>query len=179
MSRFRRFSSVMTGLIMILAAVLIFIFDNAYSLIILVLGLYMTFSGISYIVYYLRMARHMVGGKIMLVIGTIFLAFGLFTLNLSDEPLIYLILYLLGFHAFTGLVSLLRAMEARHYDSPSWKLTFTTGIVNILVAIAAPVWGIIFKSPSVLIAIFCLGLVYAGVIRIITAFRKTEIVYIQ
>ncbi len=179
MTRWRRFSTIIVGLLTILAAFVIFLLDDAYKYIILILGLSMLVSGLRYLFYYGRMARHMVGGKIMLVIGAVFISFGLFTLNLSDEPLIYLILYLLGFHAFSGLINLLRALEARQYDAPSWKLTFATGIVNILVAIASPVWGILFKSPDTLTLIYCLGLIYSGIIRIITALRRTAIVYIQ
>ena len=179
MSRVKRVTNIIRGLLLILAAPIIFVLNHGYRIIIVCLGLSLTIAGIQYLYYYFHMARHMVGGKIMLVIGAVFFSFGMFTLNLSDEALIYLILYLLCFHAFTGLVSILRALEARQYDAPSWKLTFSTGIINILVAVAAPVWGILFKSPDTLVLIYCLGLIYSGCIRIISALRKTAIVYIQ
>ena len=51
-----------------------------------------------------------------------------------------------------------------------------SGIVNILLAILCLVF---IKVTSIAVMIYAVGLIYAGVIKIITAFRKTTMVYIQ
>ena len=50
------------------------------------------------------------------------------------------------------------------------------GIVNIVILICC----FIFRdSPITLANLYCAGLGYSGILRIINAFRRTEIVYIQ
>lgn len=53
------------------------------------------------------------------------------------------------------------------------------GITNILLAIAVVISGIVSSQIRVAVWIYSIGIIYSSILRLITAFRKTEIVYIQ
>lgn len=116
MSRLQRIGVFISGLFMLLgAAVLILDVEDGLMFITTVLAVSLFVMGIRFIVYFLTMARHMVGGRAMLFAGIFLLDFGFFTATMFDESRLMIILYLAGWHAFSGLVSLLRAREARKY----------------------------------------------------------------
>ena len=135
----------------------------------------MVIYGIRSLVYYFTMARHMVGGKYSLYLGVIALDFGMFTLAMSDIPRLYIAIYLMFCHAFSGVIDIMRGLEARSYEG-SWKLTTTHGLVSVFIAIACCVF---IRSNMILVYIYAAGLMYSSCIRIITAFRRSAIVYIQ
>ena len=119
MTLIQRITRVLIGLVM-LAVSAIFLAvpgNDAYTIVIFVLATGLTVKGVKDIVFYFTMARHMVGGKIILFQGVVILDFALFTASLSDVPKIYVLMYLLAIHAFSGIVEILRAMEARRTNS--------------------------------------------------------------
>jgi hypothetical protein len=69
----------------------------------------------------------MVGGKSILYTALIILDLAFFSFALNDIPKFYLMLYLVGTHAFDGAIKILRGMEAKKLESPSWKFTVVTG----------------------------------------------------
>ena len=73
----------------------------------------------------------------------------------------------------------IESAEARRFEEPSWRLNLTRGIVNIAYAGAAVAFGLIRGNMTVLTQIYAAGLIYAAIARLISAFRKTAIVYIQ
>ena len=176
MGKLQRIKNVMIGILTILCGVLIMLYpDTGYLVMLSFLSLALIISGLRYLGYYFTMARFMVGGKAMLFIGMITLDVGMFTFTMFDLPRAYVLFYLLLYHAFTGLIDILRGLEARRLGS-SWRLKVIHGAVNIVIAL----FCIIFvRSLNVLVYIYGLGLIYSAVIRISTAFRKTAIVYIQ
>ena len=58
----------------------------------------------------------------------------------------------------------------------SWKFNTLYGVVSILIAIACLVYR---DKPAILCRVYCIGLGYSGIMRLVNAFRRTEIVYIQ
>ena len=93
MTGFQRVKKVLLGLFMIAMAVG-FIFepsDELYMAVVAILALGLAVEGIKDIVFYFKMARHMVGGKMILIQGVIILDFGLFTASLTDVPKIYIL----------------------------------------------------------------------------------------
>lgn len=165
---------------MIAAGILIVLFPDKGILVIAALfTLALAGYGLSNIIFYYSLARYMTGGKIILYLGVILLDFGIFTMTVSDKPEIYIILYLMIMHVFTGTVEILRMLEAKRLSSPSWKLSLSSGIVNIIVGIAAFVMGAVFGSTNAIVYIYCAGIFYSAAIRIINSFRKTAMVYIQ
>jgi uncharacterized membrane protein HdeD (DUF308 family) len=177
MSTGQRLVNVLTGLLMLALSVAL-IADPGIGIPVIaaILSASLSIYGLRYFFFYFTMARHMVGGKLMLFVGIIALDLGAFTATLVDTPRVYIILYLLVMHAFSGGIDVLRGLEARRGGSPSWRLSVAHGAVNIAVALACVVF---LRSTRVLVCVYAAGLVYSALVRIVTAFRRTAIVYVQ
>ncbi len=178
MTIFQRIRNIIVGLIMIVVAV-IFILDpsdDAYIFVIAVLSLGLLIKGLKDIVFYFTMARHMVGGKMILFQGVIVLDFALLTGSLSNVPKIYILLYLVVIHAFSGVVEILRAMEARRTVSGPWKMKFTHGIVDFLLAISCFIY---IRQTHTALIIYSIGLLYSAVMRIANSLRRTTFILIK
>lgn len=179
MTNLQRVKEVFAGLCMIIGGLFITLIpEDGYVMVAFILGVSLFFRGLRYLVYYFGMARHMVGGRAMLYMGVILLDAGLFSLTLTNIPPMYIILYLLVYHAFSGVVDIMRAREARRYDGP-WKVNMSYGVLNILVALLALVGGFSSQSVEAVVYIYGPGLIYSAIVRIVRAFRKGAIVYIQ
>ena len=177
MTKMRRVGSVFAGLIMILFSGLTAISAaHAYKLILLVLSYSLILRGIRLLIYYCSMARYMVGGRNVLYRSVILMDIGLFSLSITDIPLVFLVLYLAGMHGFAGIIDIMRALESKREQAPSWKLNLSYGIVNTALACLCLIF---LKQTEVAVMIYSAGLLYSGVGRIIQAFRKTAVVYIQ
>ena len=116
----------------------------------------------------------MVDGKLTLFYGIISLDLGMFAYTLQDIPPIYIVLYLLITHLFSGVVDVLRAMEARRLGS-RWRLNIAIGTANILLAFAC---GFCLHRLSLLTYVYVIGLVYSACLRMAQAFRRSAIIYI-
>ena len=53
------------------------------------------------------------------------------------------------------------------------------GIANILFAAAAVVFGFFRSDMQVVAAIYAAGMLYSALLKLISAFRKTAVIYIQ
>ena len=180
MSRIGRILNVIAALFMIAVAVLMFYLDAIHGLrlVLLVIQAGMTLRGLRAIVYYLSMARHMVGGKNVLFRGMIFLDLGVLAGVIFEHPAAYILIYISLLHIFNGLVAALRANESRKIGS-SWRLKMAFGITNILLALIVVICGIAFGRLRIAVWAYSIGLIYSSVLSIISSFRHTEIVYIQ
>ncbi|MBQ9060633.1 MAG: DUF308 domain-containing protein [Firmicutes bacterium] len=177
MTKAGRAWNVILGIIIILAGCIIFVFrEDAYVVIITVLGLSLVVDGVRKLVVFAKMARHMVGGRSILYRAVITLDIGLFTLSMNHVPAIILVMYLAGIHGFAGIIDILRAAESRKLQAPRWKLEMSTGLVNVIMALLCLVF---LKQVEVAVVIYSVGLIYSGLIRIIQAFRRTAVIYIQ
>lgn len=179
MSRFQRIGIVSLGILQLLAAVLIFALpgtENGLLVILLVLSFMFAASGVKDIVRYFTSARFMAGGRIILFRGVVMFDFGLFSLSLYDASSVIVSLYLIGVFMFAGVVDILMAREAKHLRSSRWKFRIIGGAVKILLGIACLVF---IRNESMLEIFFGVSLVYSALMRIISAFRKTEAAYIQ
>ena len=179
MSKFQRILNIVSGLFFLGCGMLMLISPNkGYYFVALILSLSLILWGIRLLVYYVTMARYMVGGKFILFFGLIILDCGLFTVTLASVPPMYVVLYLLVVHAFGGLVDILRGNEARRLEAPKWQRSIAFGAINIIIALVALGCGILRNSPDVVVVIYGLGMIYSAFGRIISAFRRTEIIYI-
>lgn len=180
MTALQRIKNFITALFMIACSIILLCFpENGYYFVLLILSLSLTIYGLKTLFYYFTMARKMVGGQSILYRGVVILDFGIFTLTVADNPTVFAIVYLLLIHLFTGVVSILRALEAKSFAAPLWRFKFGSGVVNIILALIAFIAGAIMKSMEALVYIYCLGLLSSAFVRIISSFRKTAIVYIQ
>ena len=176
MTKPQRVKEVIFGVLMIAAGLFFCINPTEnYPLITAVLCFGMMFRGIKLLIFYFRMARYMVDGRSLLYQAVIMIDLGLFTGTLTQVPLMYVMLYLVAIHIFTGAIDILRAIESKKYGS-SWKVKLTTGIVNVLMAVACLVF---IKMTAIAVMIYAVGIIYAGIMRIVSACRKSTIVYIQ
>lgn len=150
--------------------------DEAYVFVIAVLSTGLLIKGLRDIIFYFTMARHMVGGKMILIQGVIVLDFALLTGSMSDVPKIYILLYLVVLHAFSGVVEVLRAMEARRMVSGPWKMKFTHGVVDFLLALSCFIY---IRQTHTALIIYSIGLLYSAVMRIANALRRTTFILIR
>ena len=177
MTKRHRINETVKGLILIaLALVMIKSPKEGYPIIIFLFALYFSLKGIGTIIYYRTMARHMVGGRTSLYTGVIMLDLGILTFTLTEVPHYYILIYLIAIHAFSGAVEVLRASEEKRFGAGSWKLKLSHGVVNIVMAIVCIIF---IRQMSVAVVIYGIGLIYSSVLRILSAFRRTKMVYIQ
>ena len=149
--------------------------EIGHVVIVFVIGLGLILTGIRYLIFYFRMAKHMVGGKGIFYYGVLLLNLGIFTATLYDIQHIYIMLYLLGIYIFKGVIAIMRSLEMKKMES-YWKPKLFEGIGYIFIAVL----GMIFiQSMTVASIIYCAGLLYSAIVRIISSFRQTAIVYIQ
>lgn len=180
MTRSKRVIEVLFGIVMFLAGAAFFMSgtEASVTVMLLFLQLGMTVRGLSALYYYLSMARYMVGGKTVLFRSLAFLDLGVLAGSLIGHSMIFAAVYLASVHAFDGVVSIFRANESR-VNGAQWKLKMTYGVTDILIAVAVILGNAVFKEPVITTYIYGAGLMYAAVLRIVSAFRRTKIVYIQ
>jgi len=180
MTKSKRVIDVIFGIAMFAVGVALFIVDTKYSLtaVLAFIQIGMSFRGLRLLYYYLTMARHMVGGKNVLYRSFIMLDLGTMAGSLIGHELSYTVFYLALLHIFTGAVSMLRANESRRYGA-RWRMKMAFGVTNVLLAIAVVVGSVVFREPLITVGIYGAGLIYSAVLRIASAFKRTDIVYIQ
>lgn len=149
--------------------------DIGCLLIVLVLGIAAALSGLRMMIYYASMARHMVGGTIILYMGLILFDLGLFTIGIADIPKQYIMLYLMLGYLFCGLVEFLRAIEMRKSKLGSWRFKLLLGIGNLAIGILCIAF---INSGKMTVYIYCMGLLWSALVRIISAFRPASVVYV-
>lgn len=177
MTRLQRVEGILKGLIMIgFAIVLMTNLREGCKLIMDVLPVVLMVPAVSMLFFWFTMARFMVGGRVALFRGVILLDLAVFTTTLDNVRDFYIILYLVLIHAFAGLIEMLRASEAYSGGASSWRLKAAHGIMDIAIAIACIFF---IHRIHIAIMIFGFGLIYSGILSIISACRRTKLVFIQ
>ena len=177
MSNSKRVWKVFSGLAMIAGSVILVRHpDQGYLFVILILDITLLLYGLRLLIYYFTMARYMVGGLSTLYKSVMVIDFGLFVFGMESVPKKVAMVYLIGCLAFAGVVDLIEAAGARKLEAPSWRFQFFYGALRVIFAIASLFF---LDSIQVLTAIYCAGLVTSAVTNIISAFRRTAIVYID
>ncbi len=167
----------LSGVITILFGYIMFdSVGDSYLIVIYVLQTALILRGIRLLIYYVSMARHMVGGKVILYQGAILFDIGIFTLMVGRIPQIYAMIYLVAGLAISGIVDLLRTREIRRLESGYWKYEAFTGTVKVIAAVTSLFF---LDSQSFLVKIYSVGLFQSGVGKISTAVRRSAIVYIE
>ncbi|MCR5627794.1 MAG: DUF308 domain-containing protein [Lachnospiraceae bacterium] len=176
MSNMKRVGNIFIGILMIVFAVILFIYADAYRFVATTMAVVLMVFGIGQLIYFIDMARMMVGGFKVLVSAIFMIDMGAFTFSITDMPKFFVMMYLLIVYGFTGALHILRALESKRERS-SWKFNMTHGVTDIILAVLC---AITFWHYSYLVAgMFSLSIIYSGIMRIISAFRKTTLVYVQ
>lgn len=178
MNSFQRVKKFLSGLGMLLGSIILLTEpEKGYYIVAFLLSLSMLLLGIRSLIYYITMARNMVGGKTILYRALVLIDLGFFTLTAITIPKIYLICHLLISHGFSGIVDMLKAVEDKKLQAPSWRMSFVYGLGNLLTAVAA-FNCILNDSVEMVMYIYCAGLAYSAIMQMASAFRKTAIIYI-
>ena len=92
MNSIQRIRKFLSGLGMLLGSVILITApEDGYYIVAFLLSVSLLLSGIKSLVYYITMARHMVGGRIVLCKSLILIDLALFTMTAITIPQIYLI----------------------------------------------------------------------------------------
>lgn len=176
MTIWQKIENVMLAVSMILMGIVLLVFgEKAYMAIIGVFALSMEIMGIRKLWYYFSMARYMVGGRNILFIGILFFDFGVLTGSLVWVPKIYVLMYLAGTLAFSGLVNLVGANESRRIQS-SWKLKTFQGVVKLIFAVSC----LIFMGSGARVVNICaIGFILSAVMSIANTFRRQQVITID
>lgn len=173
----KRVSYFFLGLIMMLCSLIMFWYPEVgYQVVLLILELMLLIRGIRQLIFYFCMARHMVGGISIFYHGILLFDAGLFALNLHDVPRMYAMLYLIGYMLFSGVIDAGRANEVRKQNSGHWKYQLFSGIIKILVSFICINY---LDSMEIIAMIYGIGLLHSALLHIVTAFRRTAVVYVQ
>ncbi|MBR0425504.1 MAG: hypothetical protein IJK01_05205 [Clostridia bacterium] len=179
MTAWQRIRNILWGLLLIASGLLLILLpETGTGIVILILAGSLLLSGLRMLLYYCTMARHMVSGRASLILAVLIIDFGLFTLTLYDAPQLYIILYLVGAHLFTGGVDLARAVDAMKNDSPLWKRSIALGVINLLFAVAAPVFALVLHSEQLLLVVFAASLFYDAAESFFSAFQRATVLSI-
>ena len=176
MTWFQKIKNIIFALLMIISAIIIVCCPAyiSYQIVIFILGCSLLINGLGNILYYISMARFMVGGRNLLYRGVIMVDIGIVSLSISDVPRIYIILYMSGCYFFSAVIRIYQSLEERKLGA-SWKLNYSYGVINMVVAVLC----IHFRySTNLLADIYAVSLLYSACIRILNSFRETAIVYI-
>ena len=177
MTRFQKITTISMALLSITIGVIMLLLpDIGYMFILLIVSLALVVAGIRGLYNYFTLSRFMVGGKRSLYMGIFFLDMGIFTSTLYDLPKTYILIYLAIIHGFSGLVEVLRVYETKKYGAKTWKLKLSHAIFDIALAIACFAFS---SRPNTLVLIYCFGLFYSSLGKIVSVFRKNTFIYIQ
>ena len=171
MSTLQRIEYSLAGLVRVLFGIfMIYKPFESYVPIARILVAVLVLMGLRNLLYYVLMARHMVGGKMILFIGMLFMDFGV------ERPKLFLISYLIVSHFFWGSLNIIKAVVEKRNFTPTWRRDCMQGILHMLIMAAAIRYA---SSVRRLVISFCAGIIYSGIVHIVSALRSTAIVYIQ
>lgn len=177
MSIGKRILNIFKGLFMIAFGILIAMFpDEGCDIVIFVLVFSLFLYSFRLMIYYFSMARYMVGGIMTFYKSIIVFDFALFLDNLKDLPVKTILTYLIAGMIFSGVLDILRASEGRKMQTSSWKYQFFYGFVKIILPLVCLPF---LNSMEMLAYVYSITLFHSAISYIVTAFRKTAIVYIE
>lgn len=177
MTSIKRIYKIIAGIFMLVLSVILFLYpDKGYVFVLFILEITLLLYGFRLLIYYLTLARYMVGGIMTLYKSIMLIDFGLLIFNMKNYPQRLGMLYLIVILAFDGITDILKAMDARRLKAASWKYELTYGSIKVIIAVG----GLFFMgSVRILTYIYCLGLIHSAVSSIVSAFRRTAIVHID
>lgn len=180
MTRFDRIVNCIFGILQIAFAIVLMVSPGRGLILVLAaISIGLTLTGVQTLIYYLDMARSMVGGKSVLYRGLIFLDLGILTRSLIDDPRIYLIAYIGLLTVITGMVGVFRTYDLIRRGAVHWRLTAAYGITHVIMGIAVLVFGFFLRLPVMAVFAYALMLFYSACIRIAAVFKENKMIYIQ
>jgi len=173
----QRFGSLILGLLMVACGFVLLLEPQGGVIVVAaILAAALLLYGVGKLVYYIRMARHMAGGLMVLFIAVIALDVGVLAFAMVIEnPLVAIASYLSTYNTIVGFITIARGIESKMFGSP-WISNIVLGLVSLALASLCTTY---INSGETIIWVFCIGLFYDACVRMVSAFKPTEIIYIQ
>ena len=177
MSKTKRIFNIIGAIFVIQAALFLMLVPSiAFQLIAVFVGIYLTYNGMKYLIYYLTHAQHMVGGKRIFLVGLIMFDLGVFATTLFDQAQAIMIIYVVAAHLVAAGLSIIRAVGNKRDNNPGWKIDLAQGIGNITLVVLCLVF---INHVEIPVFIYSAGLIYSAILTIIQSCKRTAIVYVQ
>jgi len=177
MSKKKRVWNILVAIFMIQSALLLMLIpEEAFLLIAVFVGLMLTFRGIKFLFYYGTHAKHMIGGKKILLVGLLMFDAGVFSTALLDQAQIIMIFYVVAIHLVAAVLNFARAVSNKGDGNSGWKIDLAQGIGNIAQVVLCMIFAGFVEIP---VFIYCAGVIYSAILKIIASCKKTAIVYVQ
>lgn len=177
MSKTRRLWNIIVAILMIQAALLLMLVpDAAFILIVVFLSLVLTFKGLKFLIYYLTHAQHMVGGKWLMLVGLVLLDLGGLAMVLIEQAPSIMIVYVAGVHFVYAVLGIARAVTNKGDGNTGWKIDLAQGIGNLILAALCLIF---IHHVEIPVFIYCAGVIYSAILKIIASCKRTAIVYVQ
>lgn len=162
---------------MILISIIMLSFpDLGYKFASIILGIALMMDGFRQLFYFMSMGIHMVGGRIILYRALITLDIGFFTLSIQGTGQRYILSYFTIYYLFAGIVSIFRAFESRRLEADFWKFKLLRGGFDLTITAICLIHN---NSADVMLEVLCFALIVSAIARIMMAFKKNSIIYIQ
>ena len=177
MSKIRRVLTILASLIAIEGSVAIMMMPEiAYKVLALGIGMTLVYYGVRYIIYYITNAQHMVGGKWFMLIGIIMFDMGAFATAIFDRAQVITMIYIIATHFVVTVLGAVRTVGDRKDNNPRWKISLAQCIAGFIQVTLS----LIFINHSMIpLYLYCIYAIYTSILMIISAFKKTAIVYVQ
>ena len=177
MSKMRRIWNIIIAITMIQAALfLMLIPDIGFELIAFIVGMLLAERGVKFLIYYVTHAQHMTGGKWMLLVGLILFDLGIFSLTLLDKTAFVSIIYVVTIHLVAGILGIVRAIGNKKDGNTGWKIDLAQGIGNLILVTLCLIF---IRHVEIIVFIYGAGVIYSAILKIISSFKRTAIVYVQ
>lgn len=177
MSKARRVLTILAALIAIEGSIAVMLMpDIAYKVLALGIGMTLVYYGIRYIIYYVTNAQHMVGGKWFMLIGIIMFDMGVFATAIFDRAQVITKIYIIAALLIAAVLGAIRTVGDRKDNNPRWKISLAQSIAGFIQVTLS----VIFINENMIpLYLYCIYAIYTSVLMIISAFKKTAIVYVQ
>ena len=177
MSKKKRVWNIIVAIFMIQSALFLMIIPEiAFMIIAMFVGMMLTFRGIKFLFYYSTHACHMIGGKKILLVGLLMFDVGIFSISLIDQAQMIMIFYVVAIHLVAAVLNFARAVSNRCDGNPGWKIDLAQGIGNVAQVVLCLIFAGFVEIP---VFIYCAGVIYSAILKIISSCKKTAIVYVQ
>ena len=165
----KRITDILFGLLTIILGLLLFFLPKeGIYVVLLVLAIIFIVYGVKYIIYFCQMARHMVGGQLMLIMGILLVLIGFFALSLNKFPQKTIMTVLAVTLLIYGVIGILRAIEAKKGGAKKWRFKLFSGVIPVLLGIIC----IIFSTSDIAMTyVFAIAIILLSISRISNALR--------
>ena len=111
-----------------------------------------------------------------MLVGLVLLDLGALAMILIEQAPSIMIFYVAGVHLVSAVINIARAVSNKGDGNPGWKIDLAQGIGNIiLVALCL----IFINHVEIPVFIYCTGVIYSAILKIIASCKRTAIVYVQ